>query len=130
MPPDDGPSIDASAAPTPQVEDLARRLQGSLGDGYAVQRPLGAGGFAVVFLVKDLTLKRDLAVKVLSSDLIHSEAQLARFRREAEMIAGLSHPNIVPLHFVGGSGNLFYLAMHCVSGGSLADRMDRETTLP
>ena len=83
-----------------------------------------------MFLVRDLTLKRDLAIKVLSPDLISSEAQLARFRREAEMIAGLSHPNIVPLHFVGGNGDLFYLAMQCVSGGLLADRLAREKTLP
>ena len=115
---------------TPPVDELARRLQVALGDGYAVQRPLGSGGFAVVYLVRDLTLKRDLAVKVLSPDLISTEAQLARFRREAEMIAGLSHPNIVPLHFVGGSGDLFYLAMQCVAGGSLADRIAREKTLP
>jgi serine/threonine protein kinase len=84
---------------------------------------LGRGGQAAVFLVHDLTLKRDLAVKVLLPETLSSPAQFVRFRREAEMVAGLSHPNIVPLHFVGGEGDLFYLAMQYVDGGSLADRI-------
>lgn len=67
--------------------ELAQRLAAALGDGYTVQKPLGEGGFAVVFLVKDLMLKRDLAVKVLSPDMITSKAVLERFRREAETVA-------------------------------------------
>ncbi len=126
----DDPPVSASAsAISAEVTNLAGRLQAALGDGYEVRRPLGSGGFAVVFLVRDLTLKRDLAVKVLSPDIVTTTAQVARFRREAEMIAGLSHPNIVPLHFVGGQGDLFYLAMQCVDGGSLADRLTRAEPL-
>ena len=81
--------------------ELAQQLGAALGDSYVVERPLGQGGFAVVFLVKDLGLKRDLAVKVLSPDMITSKTVLERFRREAETVARLSHPNIVPLHFIG-----------------------------
>ena len=112
------------------VEDLARRLQDAIGENYKVERPLGAGGFAVVFLVRDLSLKRSLAVKVLSPDLITSKTVLERFRREAETVAQLSHPNIVPLHFIGQKDDLLYLAMACIDGGSVADRLEKEGPLP
>ena len=112
------------------VEDLARRLQEALGDTYKVDRPLGAGGFAVVFLVRDLSLKRSLAIKVLSPDLITSKTVLERFKREAETVAQLSHPNIVPLHFIGQKDDLLYLAMACIDGGSVADRLEKEGPLP
>ena len=95
-----------------------------------MERPLGAGGHAVVFLVRDLQLRRMLAVKVISPDLIASRTVVERFRREAETIAGLSHPHIVPLHFIGGKDDLLYLAMGFVDGGSLADRLQREGRLP
>jgi formylglycine-generating enzyme required for sulfatase activity/tRNA A-37 threonylcarbamoyl transferase component Bud32 len=112
------------------TSDLARRLSTALGSDYEVVRPLGAGGFAVVFLVRDQRLKRDLAVKVLSPDVVTSSVVRERFRREAETIASLVHPNIVPLHFVGQQDDLVYLAMACIDGGSLADRLAREGRLP
>jgi formylglycine-generating enzyme required for sulfatase activity len=114
----------------PNVDELAQRLQAALGDSYAVEKPLGAGGFAVVYLVRDLSLKRNLAVKVLSPDLITSKTVLERFKREAETVAGLSHPNIVPLHFIGEKQDLLYLAMACIDGGSVADRLDKQGPLP
>jgi formylglycine-generating enzyme required for sulfatase activity/tRNA A-37 threonylcarbamoyl transferase component Bud32 len=83
-----------------------------------------------VFLVRDLTLKRPLAVKVLSPDMITSATVLDRFKREAEAVAGLTHPNIVPLYFVGQRKDLLYLAMQYVDGGSIADRIEREGKLP
>ena len=110
--------------------ELATQLGLALGAGYAVERPLGEGGFAVVFLVRDLSLKRSLAVKVLSPDMITSKTVLDRFRREAETIAQLSHPNIVPMHFIGEKDDLLYLAMQCVDGGSIADRLARDGRLP
>ncbi|HWO90311.1 MAG TPA: bifunctional serine/threonine-protein kinase/formylglycine-generating enzyme family protein [Gemmatimonadales bacterium] len=119
-----------SAATQPMFADLATKLQAALGEGYAVETQLGAGGFAVVFLVRDLNLKRKLAVKVLSPDLISSKTVMERFRREAETVAQLSHPHIVPLHFIGQKDDMLYLAMECVDGGSLADRIQREHRLP
>ena len=110
--------------------DVAERLGAALGGGYAVERLLGSGGFASVYLVRDLALKRPLAVKVLSPDMITSRSVLERFRREAETVAQLSHPNIVPLHFIGQQDELLYLAMQCVDGGSIDDRLQRETKLP
>ena len=126
--PPDGllPVVPASS----QVDELAQRLQAAVGDTYKVERTLGAGGFAVVYLLRDLNLKRKLAVKVLAPDLITSKTVLERFRREAETVAQLSHPHIVPLHFIGQKDDLVYLAMECIEGGSLADRIEKEGKLP
>jgi len=107
-------------------DELASRLQSALGPGYVVERTIGQGGFAAVYLVRDLALKRPLAVKVLSPDLLLSATAQERFRREAETIAQLSHPHIVPLHFMGNAGDIFYLVMEYVDGESLADRLERE----
>src|SRR5437016_4729610 len=107
------------------TDELTKRVTAALGEAYHIERVLGAGGFAVVYQVRDLTLKRALAIKVLSPDLITSHTVLERFRREAETIAQLSHPHIVPLHFMGEKDELFYLAMACVDGGSLSDRLKR-----
>ncbi|MGH7636871.1 MAG: bifunctional serine/threonine-protein kinase/formylglycine-generating enzyme family protein, partial [Gemmatimonadaceae bacterium] len=95
-----------------------------------VEGRLGAGGFAVVFQVRDVHLKRKLAVKVLSPDVIASHSVLERFRREAETVAQLSHPHIVKLHFIGQKDDLVYLVMEMIDGGSLADRLQREQMLP
>jgi len=111
---------------TAPSDPLATRLQAALGAGYAVERTIGQGGFAAVYLVRDLTLKRPLAVKVLSPDLLLSTTAQERFRREAETIAQLSHPHIVPLHFIGNANDIFYLAMEFVDGESLADRIERD----
>ncbi len=123
---------DVGVAPRPQnMEDLlGQRLQEALGEGYKVESALGSGGFAVVFLVRDLSLKRKLAVKVLSPDLIASKTVLERFRREAETVAQLHHPHIVPLHFIGQKDDLVYLAMECVEGDTLAGRIEKEKRIP
>jgi formylglycine-generating enzyme required for sulfatase activity/tRNA A-37 threonylcarbamoyl transferase component Bud32 len=121
---------EATTPPAKDRDDLAERLQSALGDAYAVEGRLGAGGFAVVYLVRDVHLKRKLAVKVLSPDLIASHSVLERFRREAETVAQLSHPNIVPLHFIGQKDDLVYLVMEAIGGGSLSDRLQREKQLP
>ena len=123
-----GPLPSPGAAPQP--DELGASVQAALGEGYAIEGKLGAGGFAVVYLVRDLNLKRKLAVKVLSPDVIASHSVLERFRREAETVAQLSHPHIVPLHFIGQKGDLVYLVMQCIDGGSLADRLERERQLP
>ena len=123
----------ADLPPTPsssELDALGARLQAALGDGYVVEGRLGAGGFAVVFQVRDVHLKRKLAVKVLSPDVIASHSVLERFRREAETVAQLSHPHIVKLHFIGQKDDLVYLVMEMIDGGSLAERLQRERMLP
>jgi formylglycine-generating enzyme required for sulfatase activity/tRNA A-37 threonylcarbamoyl transferase component Bud32 len=95
-----------------------------------VEGKLGSGGFAVVYLVRDVNLKRKLAVKVLSPDVISSHSVLERFKREAETIAQLSHPHIVPLHFIGNKDDLVYIVMQAVDGGSLSERLEKEKRFP
>ena len=115
----------SSSAP----DAVVAHVQAALGPNYQVERSIGQGGFAAVYLVRDLTLKRPLAVKVLSPDLLLSPTARERFRREAETIAQLSHPHIVPLHFIGDAQDVVYLAMAFVDGESLADRIQREGRL-
>ncbi len=110
--------------------ELRKKLQRALGPGYELQDRIGAGGFAEVFKVRDLRLKRDLAVKVLRPDLGLSPDLLMRFRREAETIANLRHPHIVPVYDVGEGEGLAYLIMPLIVGENLRTVMEREGAMP
>jgi serine/threonine-protein kinase len=110
--------------------DLRKKLQRALGPGYELQERIGAGGFAEVFKVRDLRLKRDLAVKVLRPDLGLSPDLVMRFRREAETIANLRHPHIVPVYDVGEAEGLAYLIMPLIVGESLRATMERDGAMP
>src|SRR3954470_15896525 len=82
------------------VEEEARRaaLQQALGESCEVRRLLGRGGFAEVYVAWDKRLKREIAVKTIRGDLVVNDALLERFQREAEAVAKLRHPNIVPIY--------------------------------
>lgn len=110
--------------------DLKRKLQRALGPGYELGERIGAGGFAEVFKARDLRLKRDLAIKVLRPDLGLTPGMLQRFRREAETIATLRHPNIVPIYDVGEGEGLAFLIMPFIAGESLRAWIDRDGALP
>src|SRR6478752_2219213 len=106
-----------------------------LGAQFQVVREIGRGGMGVVFLARDISLHRLVAIKVLRYEFTTSEEHRERFRREARMTARLSHPNIVPVHSFGEIGDgtadpLVYIVMKYVHGESLAERMRREHTLP
>jgi serine/threonine protein kinase/TPR repeat protein len=105
------------------------KLQAALGKSYELGRLLGRGGYAEVFAVRDTRLKRELAVKVLRPDLILTEALVARFRREAEAVAVLEHPNIVPIYDVGEGDGICWLVMPLVRGETLKSRLAREQRL-
>ena len=107
--------------PTSADEAAAARLARALGPQYQVIRLIGRGGFAEVYEVTDCDLQRRLAVKVLRSDLPWGSGTLARFKQEARAIARLSHPNTVPIHFVGEGEGLVYYAMPYLEGRTLAD---------
>ena len=101
------------------IDSLRRRLQQALGGEYSVGGLLGQGGFAAVFRVRDATLNRDIAVKVLDVDVSPSPTLAERFLREAQALAQLEHPNIVPIYEVGRHSGVLYIVMRCIDGPSL-----------
>ncbi len=112
--------------PSPDLD----RLQRALGGNYDLGKLIGRGGFAEVFLVHDRRLKRDLALKALRPDLVISEALLARFRREAETVAALRHPHIVPIYDIGEAEGIAYILMPLIQGESLRGLLMREGPRP
>jgi tetratricopeptide (TPR) repeat protein len=111
------------------VADLVERLQHALPDHYVVERELGRGGMATVYLADDRRHHREVALKVLLPELANVVGR-ARFLREIEIEAGLSHPGIVPLFDSGGTDEFVYYVMPYVEGETLRDRLDRERQLP
>src|SRR5687768_3281189 len=108
---------------------LLPRLQEALREVYVVERELGRGGMATVFLARDGKHGRDVAVKVLHPDLA-AAVGLDRFRREIEIATHLTHPNILPLYDSGQTDGLLYYVMPFIDGESLRVRMTREHQLP
>ena len=105
-------------------------LQAALAGEYSLRRELGRGGMGIVYLARDVQLDRDVAIKVLPSHLAASPAFRERFLREARTAAGLSHPNIVPIHRVGESGGFVFFVMSYVEGETLGERLRTKGPLP
>jgi eukaryotic-like serine/threonine-protein kinase len=111
-------------APSP-LSDLVAVLQ----DRYAIEREIGAGGMATVYLARDVRHNRAVALKVLKPEL-GAVLGVERFLAEIQVTANLQHPNLLPLFDSGeGNGSLFYV-MPFVDGESLRARLDREKQLP
>ena len=111
------------------MSDLPARLVKALADRYTLQRELGRGGMATVYLAEDRKHHRLVAVKVLRPEL----ATLLgpdRFLREIELAGRLTHPHILPLHDSGNADGILFYVMPYVEGESLADRLSREKQLP
>ena len=89
---------------------------------YRIERRLGSGGMASVWLAHDEELDRAVAIKVISDTLALDESYLARFRREARIAAGLTHPNLVKIYDFAEDAERPFLVMELVDGGTLADR--------
>jgi serine/threonine-protein kinase len=105
-------------------------LQGRiLGRRYALGPMLGTGGMASVYKATDLVLRRTVAVKVLHFPYDRDPTFVTRFRHEARIVAGLSHPNIVAVFDTGTDDDLHYIVMEYVDGENLAAMMDREGPL-
>ncbi|MEK7328319.1 MAG: protein kinase, partial [Chloroflexota bacterium] len=90
---------------------------------YDIKAELGRGGMATVYRGYDPQVKREVAVKVLPREFLHDPTFRARFTREAETVAGLEHPAIVPLYDFGEDNGQPYFIMRLMPGGSLADRL-------
>jgi len=105
------------------------RLAAALADRYAIERELGAGGMATVYLAHDLRHERQVALKVLRPELRQALGP-ERFLREITTTAQLAHPHILPLLDSGDAGGALYYVMPFVEGESLRDRLSREKQLP
>lgn len=100
-----------------------------LGNRYEITEKLGVGGMAEVFKAYDSLLQRPVTVKVLRSEFSADEEFVARFHREGQAVASLSHPNIVNVYDVGREGDVHYLVMEYVDGEDLKTVIKREGTL-
>ena len=107
----------------------AQRLRSALSDRYRIERELGAGGMATVYLAHDLKHERDVAIKVLHPDL-GAALGAERFLSEIKTTAKLQHPHVLPLLDSGAADGLLYYVMPLVTGETLRDRLSREQQLP
>ncbi len=109
--------------------DFPRLLQAALGHQYRIERELGRGGMGLVYLARDLTLDRLVAVKVVHPDLSTNQIVSARFLAEARTIAKIRHPNIVSVHSAGEVNGQLYYVMDYFDGETLRQRLVREKRL-
>src|SRR5258706_5374546 len=90
---------------------------------YDIVALIGAGGMGEVYRARDTKLNREVAIKVLLSAVANDPDRLARFSREAQLLASLNHPHIAQIHGFENSGGLHALVMELVEGPTLADRI-------
>jgi len=126
------PGFERTLSPTrvsPDVSDARERLAAALSQRYRIERELGQGGMATVYLAEDLKHHRKVAVKVLRPDLAASLGA-ERFLREIEVAARLQHPHILGVLDSGDADGFFYYVMPFVEGETLRDRIARSGELP
>ena len=109
-----------------QYAVMARLVPGSRLAGYVIEEQVGAGGMAVVFRARDAVLGRLAALKVLSPALAADQEFRARFLRESQAVASVEEPHIIPVYGAGEVDGVLYIATKFVSGGDLADLLQRE----
>src|SRR5437773_144072 len=120
----DGPTSTSS------VDIVRGRLQRIIEGKYRIERLLGKGGMGQVFLAHDLTLEREVAIKVLPPDVAQDDQVVRRFQQEAKTAAKLDHPNIIPIYRVESEGGLNYFVMKYIAGTSLEDVLEQKHALP
>jgi serine/threonine-protein kinase len=134
--PDEAHSVSGTATPTePGVppRTLATgpvevsRVRNALADRYRVERVLGEGGMATVYLAEDLKHRRKVALKVMRPELA-ATLGADRFLREVEIAGRLSHPHILPMHDSGEAQGILYYVMPYIDGESLRDRIRRRAS--
>ncbi len=118
-----------SSTVSPESASVADALGGALDGRYRIEREIGRGGMATVYLADDLRHGRQVALKVLDPELAHAVGP-ERFLREIEIAARLSHPHIMPLFDSGNAGGHLFYVMPFVRGESLRQRLERERRLP
>ncbi len=98
--------------------------------GYTITKRLGRGGMATVHLAIQQPINRKVALKIMSNQLGEDSVWAKRFIQEAQVIAQLTHPNVVPVYDVGTHGGKFYISMEYLAGGSLKEKMSRGIVIP
>jgi tetratricopeptide (TPR) repeat protein/tRNA A-37 threonylcarbamoyl transferase component Bud32 len=130
---DPGEATDARAATADLSEAVgfARLLEGAtIGARYEVVRLLGSGGMGAVYLVRDLELKREVALKFLRFDLADDPVALERFRREVALASQVTHRNVLRVYDIGEAQGVRFVTMQHVEGEDLATRLRRDGKLP
>ena len=115
--------------PPAMSDEIQDRLRSALQSSYTIERELGAGGMATVYLAHDIKHDRQVALKVLRGELAQSIGR-ERFLREIQLAAKLTHPHILPLFDSGDADGVLYYVMPNVEGHSLRDRLANERLLP
>jgi len=110
------------------MSDHLDRLKAALADRYTIEREIGSGGMAMVYLAEDLKHHRHVAIKVLDPELARALGS-ERFLREVEVTANLTHPHILPLHDSGEADGFLFYVMPFVEGKSLREKLNREKQL-
>jgi urea transport system substrate-binding protein len=118
-------SVDLASVSDGSLQRSTDQWIGSSLGKYEIKGLLGVGGMGVVFKAHDSSIDRDVAIKVLPSELSANEVALHRFMVEAKSAGKLSHPNAVTIYEVAQEGPTHYLVMEIVSGGSTADYLER-----
>src|SRR5260221_11805164 len=112
FPPSDG------STPKPPEETALPQIPG-----YEVEAVLGHGGMGVVFRAKHLLLGRPVAIKMMLGGMYAGQREKDRFRREAQAVAGLGHPNVVQIYDIGDVDGRLYFTMELLDGGSLGQKL-------
>ena len=112
----------------PHVNTPTERLNAALAGRYTIERELGAGGMATVYLAEDVKHQRKVALKVLKEEL-GAVLGVERFLSEIKVTANLQHPNLLPLFDSGEADGLLFYVMPFIQGETLRDRLDKETVL-
>ncbi len=113
-----------------ESEALMARVRRIFDGEYEVESELARGGMAIVYRATELALQRSIALKVLRPDIGLTVGAAERFKREAQTVASLDHPNIIPVYHVGQLGGIFHIAMKFIEGRSLDAILESQGALP
>ncbi len=119
----------AGTSTNAELASLQGRLQRIVEGKYKIERMVGKGGMGAVFLAQDLTLDREVAIKVLPPDISQDPKVVQRFQQEAKTAAKLDHTNIIPIYRVESEGGLNYFVMKYIAGTSLEDVLEQKQPL-
>ncbi len=113
----------------PENDKTIEELRGLVRDRYEITREIGRGGMAIVYLARDVSLDRDVALKVLPRDLTYNASFIEQFKHEVRLLAKIDHPNIVHLYSADSVDGYFYFTMKHVEGNNLQNYLQERGAL-